>query len=178
MAQAFTDTQAQLIDAMKMIERQVMTLAPDPDKGRGFAFATADSRASSAGDDMADGIIVDMALDVVTGGMSSAATIGGMDASAVVDVADEFYVDRAKTNQARSRSFGLSFRGAALGSKKAAMQEAFEGDLKQRVQLERAYMILRNKLDQAPKPGLDLEFDLRKVLDPDYKLKHPAHMAG
>lgn len=167
MAQPLTDQQMDIAAVMKMIEAEVMKLAPEPGGQRGFIYATADARAGGNGDDLVGDLIAEQMLGVATGGATF--TLGGLDAGNVIDIADEFYVDRAKTNINRSNAFKMSFGAASTGSFEKAMEMAFESDLPRRVQLERQYMILARKLDDAMNP--EFNFDPKYDLDPDLALE-------
>ncbi len=171
MAQALNDNQVNIVAAMQMIAAQVMDLAPEPGGQRGFVYASADSRACSGGDDFAGGLIADAMISVVTG-----MPMGGLDAGHAIDAIDEVYVDRAKTKQQRSNAFSKSFGSAAMGSKAAMLEKAFEADLPKRVQLERQYMILANKLDETHEAKLN--FDLKRDLDPDLALERHHKMGA
>ncbi len=174
MAQALTDAQVDIAAVMKMIEAEVMKLAPEPGGQRGFIYAKSDARVADSGDDMLGGMIADAMITVATGGAFS--SLGGVDVGHVVDAVDEVYVDRAKSKQAKSRAFQTAFDSARLGSRSEALKQAFERDLPKRVQLERQYMVLARKLDEANEP--EFNFDLKREMNPDLALERHHKMGA
>lgn len=153
-----------IIIKMQKLEDSVKKCAPHPDNPghRGFIYAKSDQRTSGSRDSVFGALVADHILGVGLGAFSEG-IIGELDAGHFIDAADEFWVERQQSKENKAQAVRLSFHAACLGSEYQAREMAFDADLPKRVQLERMYMRLSRKLDQA-------EFDYDT--SPEHKLEN------
>lgn len=164
---------------MKRLEESVKQCAPHPDnpKHRGFIFAQSDSRLTNGDDNMFSTLVADQILGCGLG-VFSEGIIGEADIGHIVDVYDQFWVDRRQSEESRARATLNSFNAARLGSKHAALEIAFEKDLPVRTQIERQYMQFSRQLDD-----LEMAFDSKFEMKLNPELLHaldnerPRHTA-